>query len=197
MTLLPWEGALVVLCVLAFFFDIGFKKIPNYITLPFIISGLVYHTAVGGLNGFWHSLGGLLAGTAMLLLPFAMGVMGGGDVKFLGAAGALLGARFVLGATVAAAVLGGFLALAYLLLRSRPGKAALRGARVLLTPFLKGLCRHLGRSAVPETGYSFFSCPAGDETRVYMPYGVPLALGSLFVMSGLAGRLFPGVLFWN
>jgi len=75
--------------------DIEHQIIPDVITLPGILFGLAAGTY---LNGFWDSLIGFLVGGGLFLLLAevyfklrnTMG-MGGGDIKYIAAVGALLG----------------------------------------------------------------------------------------------------------
>lgn len=72
--------------------DLIYRRIPNWITLPAVLAALVYNGSTGDwADGIQASLAGLAVGCALLLPPFAMGGMGGGDVKLLGALGAWLG----------------------------------------------------------------------------------------------------------
>jgi len=74
--------------VLAAAWDLRWRRIPRWLTVPALAWGLVLH-AIGG--GFLSALAaaalGLLLGAALVQL----GAMGGGDAKLLGAMGALLG----------------------------------------------------------------------------------------------------------
>src|SRR5205085_11604586 len=113
----------------------GWKlKVPNWLTLPLIVSGwalgllhncgLLEGTGEGG-------LGAALAGTALgflLLLPvYAIGGMGAGDVKmqmgfgsWVGAFfGAALGCSIIWWAFCAAVLIGGFLGLIMITIRGQ------------------------------------------------------------------------------
>lgn len=72
--------------------DLFFRRIPNWITMPAVIVALIYYGLVDGwADGIQYSMTGLAVGCALLFPVFAMGGMGGGDVKLLGALGAWLG----------------------------------------------------------------------------------------------------------
>ena len=60
-----------------------------------------------GTAGLLDSLAGLGVTVGVLLWPFAMGGIGGGDVKMMGAIGALLGPRLSLMGLGAGVILGG------------------------------------------------------------------------------------------
>jgi prepilin peptidase CpaA len=84
------EYLLVLISSLSAFFDLKVRKIPNWLIVFGATSGIAlngYH----GLSSFYQSVAGLIIGIAVLLLPFAFGWIGAGDVKFFGVIGALLG----------------------------------------------------------------------------------------------------------
>jgi prepilin peptidase CpaA len=77
--------------------DLFFRRIPNWITMPAVMVALIYHGLVdGSVGGIRYSLAGLAVGCVLLFPVFALGGMGGGDVKLLGALGAWLGSLDVL-----------------------------------------------------------------------------------------------------
>jgi prepilin peptidase CpaA len=77
--------------------DLWKFKIPNWLTLPLLLSGLIYQAFTGGTPGLAGSLAGVLLGFAVLLPFFLMGGMGAGDVKLMAAVGAWAGAPFTFG----------------------------------------------------------------------------------------------------
>jgi prepilin signal peptidase PulO-like enzyme (type II secretory pathway) len=71
--------------------DVRERRIPNRVTGPAMVAGLVLHTVLGG----WHGLGdsalaGLIAG-GIFLVFFLAGGMGAGDVKLMAAVGCIAG----------------------------------------------------------------------------------------------------------
>jgi len=131
--------ALVALSVPAIWLDLTSRKIPNLLTLPFIAIGLLYHLWTGGWEGLFFSLVGLAVGLGLLLLPFATGGIGGGDVKYLGAVGALQGAGFTLATLIIGAGLGGICALVLLAVKGRLGRTLRRLSGFLFTPLFRTL----------------------------------------------------------
>ena len=81
-----------ILVVLVAISDWRSRRIPNAFVFPAIIIGLALHAARSGWNGLQFSLKGLGLGLALLMLPHLFGGMKAGDVKFLAAIGALVGA---------------------------------------------------------------------------------------------------------
>lgn len=185
------DVAIITLCLAAVYLDLTRKKIPNYLTLSFMLAGLVYHAASGGFEGLWFSFSGLLAGIAMLFLPFAIGGMGGGDVKFLGAIGALQGAGFAFAALVLGVLLGGIMALAYLAIKGRLGRTLRRLFGFLLAPLFTAAGQGTGSSALLKLAAWFSPKAEKGEQKLFLPYGVPIAIGAIIVLSGVAAYLLP------
>ena len=109
---------------------------PNRLTLPGVVLGLVLAFIGGGAHGLLlAALGALAAGLVPIIL-FKMGAMGGGDVKLFFALGALIGAGAALEAEALSFMLG---ALQGLVLWGRRGEllAGLKGTFVIAVPFLR------------------------------------------------------------
>ena len=117
-----WSSAVIVaLVVTAAVVDLRCGKVPNWLTYPAILIGLLGHAVVGYASGggVWGGveqmgLAGALKGLAMgffpLLLCWLAGGIGGGDAKLMGAVGALGGWRLVLGAMLFGFVIAGLMA---------------------------------------------------------------------------------------
>jgi prepilin peptidase CpaA len=94
---------------IAVWFDYRERRIPNYLVFTGMIAGLVIGMVSGGVKGLAWSVLGLLAGIGILFVPFAMGGIGAGDVKLLGAIGAILGAKGALFSMLYGAIAGGLI----------------------------------------------------------------------------------------
>jgi prepilin peptidase CpaA len=111
-----WWPVLVLVAV-ATVTDLLSRRIPNWLTLPFLAAGLVMGGVAGGLAGLARSAGG--AGLAILLLGAfcLLRGMGWGDLKLCAAVGAWLGPGQLVLALIMTAVAGGLAAVAALLWR--------------------------------------------------------------------------------
>ena len=181
---------LVALIGAALFLDLSQNRIPNYLTFPAIGWGLVFYTVTGGFSGLWFSLLGLLVGIAIFFIPFAMGGVGAGDVKLLGAVGALQGWQFVLTAGLLTAVVGGVMALIYLLVNRNFLRVLKKMAGFVLAPFFSALFYRTNFDLFSRASV-YFARPdpeANEAGRARMPYGAAIAAGVLFL---LAMNLFP------
>ncbi|MGB7946461.1 MAG: prepilin peptidase [Candidatus Binatia bacterium] len=76
--------------ILSVFFDLAVRRIPNWIIAFGLIGGLLLNGSQG-FTPFVHSIAGFVVGVSVLIVPFALGWMGAGDVKYFGVVGALVG----------------------------------------------------------------------------------------------------------
>lgn len=132
----PAATALAVACALAAAaIDHRRGFIPNALTYPCLLGGLALATAAGGAAGLGWALAGMLAAGGLFFVAFAAGSCGGGDVKLMGALGAILGLWPAVDVTLAALMAGGVLAVGSML-RRLDAKAAFKtlGLFAMLLP---------------------------------------------------------------
>lgn len=145
--------------------DIRTRRIPNSLSLGIAILGLALRAAQG-IAPLTDGLAGAGLGFVAGLLLFAAGGLGGGDAKLLIATGAFLGFQRGTGGLLLIGVLGGFFAL---------GEAIRRG---VILPSLYNAAGLLGR--VVTLGRRGKAPPRmGTSAAVTVPYGVPIALGTI------------------
>lgn len=92
--------------------DVRSFRIPNYVTLPLFVAGLLFHAILPGGNGIGFSLLGGAVGFGCLILFHFLGGIGAGDVKLLAAVGTWIGPGAVFVLFLAAALLLGACSLA-------------------------------------------------------------------------------------
>jgi prepilin peptidase CpaA len=92
--------------------DLKTRRIPQLLTLGGAVAGLIFHLWTGGWSAGAESLAGWVVGMIVFLPPFALGGLGAGDVKLLGALGAWFGPTEALWLALYAGVAGLVLALA-------------------------------------------------------------------------------------
>jgi prepilin peptidase CpaA len=176
-------AVLVALILAALRFDLTKKRIPNFLTFPAILWGLISYIAADGFSGFWFSFTGLLVGLAIFFIPFAMGAMGGGDVKLLGAIGALMGWQFVLSTALLTALAGGVMALAYLIATRRLLRVLKKGAGFVLAPFFSFLYYRIQLNIFNRLSIFFATHPKDTTEPARMPYGAAIAAGVFLFMA--------------
>lgn len=161
-------AATITVLSIAVYYDLRFRRIPNWLTLPALVFGLGYHLITGGLMGLGYSALGVAVGFAFFFLFYVLGGMGAGDVKLMAALGSFLGPKDVLYAGAYTAIAGGVYALILILARKENRKAFARYgimAKALLT-----------------TGH-FASVPKNENIKTTpLCYGVAIAAGTVAVL---------------
>jgi prepilin peptidase CpaA len=155
--------ALVLVLVCAAF-DWRSRRIPNVLTLTAIALGLALNALFAGAAGAVFSAFGLAIGAGLLLIPYLMGGMGAGDVKLMGAVGALLGWQLALTALLYTALAGGLIAVAAILRTSTFRSSFSR---------IGSMFRILLASKRVPTADSL----GGESVKI--PYAVAIAVGTL------------------
>ncbi len=144
--------------------DLKTRRIPNWLTLGGVLTGLGFQLGYHGLPGLWNGLAGLGLGFILLLGPYLLGGMGAGDVKASAALGAWLGWRLALYLFVYMGICGGVIVLAVWLWQGQ-FLAGIRQVRDFILNWF--LCRPF--DAKPPRP-SFLKSTA-------IPYGAAMALG--------------------
>jgi prepilin peptidase CpaA len=100
------------------YFDSAHQIIPNYITIPSILVAWII-SLNNGFDLFLSSLFGTLVGFSILLLPYVMGGVGGGDVKLLAAIGSLTNFSFLFELTFWGLIVSGIISMIILYKKGR------------------------------------------------------------------------------
>ena len=106
-----YQAVAVAVVTLAVVSDLRTRRIPNLLTFGAALAAIVVRSYVGGLPEAGWSLAGWVVGLACFFPFFALGGMGAGDVKLLGAVGAWLGPAAAVWVALFASIAGGVMAL--------------------------------------------------------------------------------------
>lgn len=118
--------ALLGLAAMACVWDLRERRVPNILTVPVAIFGLVLALTEGAWSGGGWALAGLVAGGGLFFPPVVLGYIGAGDMKLMAAAGTLLGPMGIVRGTLAGAILGGIWAVGWMVVKKdKDRKAAL------------------------------------------------------------------------
>ncbi|NLE36994.1 MAG: prepilin peptidase [Pirellulaceae bacterium] len=158
--------------------DVRSFRIPNTITVPLGVSGIVYHGIVYGVAGLQNSILGFLFGGLVLILLYLIGGMGAGDVKLLAASGAWLGIPVIVYVFIVAATLGSLYSLGVLVSQGR----LISAVTTIQVAFhqLVALGRHLGTEERVEA-----IVEQGDRHKRLLPFAVMIAIGVIVTMIGV------------
>ncbi len=103
--------------------DLRTRRIPNALTFGAAAAAVVVAIVTRGADGAASSISGWFIGVGVLFAAYALGGMGAGDVKLLGALGAWLGPTDALWLALYTGVAGGVIALVWALAHGYLGQA--------------------------------------------------------------------------
>ena len=146
-------------------YDVTRRRIPNALTLPAMIFGLLLHFSLGG----WRQLGsaiagGFLCGVIFLLFHLAGG-MGGGDVKLITAAGCTAGLSLVGPLLIWTSLAGGVMAVCVALYHRKIKETVMNTFALAVHHGTNGLAPH------PDFNL-------GNARALRLPYAIAIAAGS-------------------
>lgn len=156
---------LVLTLFIAAITDVHSGRIPNWLTFSIILSAPVYYLICDGFDGLIFSLSGIGVGMAVLIFFYLRGGMGAGDVKLMGAIGAIVGPEGVFLAFLGTSIIGGIYALGLL---SWYGKLGVHFRKYWITFKLLVLTRSIIYQPDPP-----------EEALPRLRYGVAIAVGTL------------------
>jgi prepilin peptidase CpaA len=168
------DVVLIVFACTAAWWDATTHRIPNRLTVTGLAAALILRAPLG-LDVLRQGLAG--AGIALLvgLVFYALRAIGGGDVKLLAGVGAFLGSAHIAGALALIAVLGAAFALA---------SVVRQGVLPLLLFNTLDLVKSLA-----SLGQAGERRKLNSPAALTVPYGVPIALGTLIWWFGEGVRL--------
>ena len=165
--------------------DVRSFKVHNRLTIPFALSGLLFHTLQDGGPGLLFSLTGMLAGFASLVIFYAMGGVGAGDVKLLAGVGAWLGVWLTLNVILMAGIAAGIYSLVLILFSG--GLSQLWTNFSILVFRVRTLAVHFGAVERVEQVVA----DTGNRHRRLVPFAAMVLMGIVAVIFGADSLLQP------
>lgn len=162
--------------------DLCTRRIPNALTLGAAFVGLAANVVVNRQDGALASVEGWSVGVLLLTLPLLNRYVGGGDVKLLAAAGAWGGPAFVFNMALYSAVVGGAMAICFLIAHGRLGETVrplifwFRVRLALVFAPVVPLALSPTRSDTTTDGATD---RAQSRGRLSLPFGLALAIGGI------------------
>lgn len=144
--------------------DLRARRIPNWLTFSMILAGIAQSLLPVRTVGLSSSLLGFLTGFGLTFVMFALGAIGGGDVKLLAGIGAWIGPGPTLAVFAVEAVLGAAVVLAQAAWQGRLS-TLLRNSTVLAINLV-----HVGDVGVDHVSETGRSCRSVDRP---LPFAVP------------------------
>ena len=153
--------------------DLHDRRIPNWVTGPAILAGLMLHSYTGRWSGLADSvLAGLIAG-GIALVFFIAGGMGAGDVKLMTGVGCVAGIASQQELLVSIAFTGAVFGLVLSAYRGRL-RETLSNVSALLAHF-----RRQGFKPHPELNLE-------NPATLRLPFALPIAAGCLVTLCSVA-----------
>jgi prepilin peptidase CpaA len=175
------EAVLLALVLGAAVYDVRYRRIPNWLTAGGILAGLVLNAIVkqgwpGGLGsvwpGVWFSLKGFLVAFGVYFVLYMLRAMGAGDVKLMGAVGALVGVADWFGIFIITAIVGGFMALILVVVKRRL-KTTFWNMGFILNEMKHARPAYAGKEELDVK----------SPKSVGLPHGAVIAVGTLFFLA--------------
>jgi prepilin peptidase CpaA len=165
---------LIAMLACAAILDLRSRRIPNWLTFSMIASGLCQAWTNPWITAHEAMLG-MLTGFGLTFVLFALGALGGGDVKLLAGVGAWIGVKPVFLVFAVAAIVGMIMVLCQSLAQGRLRLLLRNSAVVAINVFHIGV---VGVDHATETGKS---CRSVDRP---LPYAVPVLAAVLVLVVG-------------
>ena len=164
-------GIVIGVSLVAAVSDLRTRRIPNVLTFPVLISGLVWAGWMGGLSGIVNSIAACMWLALPFLLLFIFAGGGGGDAKLMGAIGAWLGVSE--GTVVLLCVMtAGIILSLFKAAINRKLKAVLRNVYISVYTFIVYvLSRRTKELVVSQTGFIV------ETDALTVPYGTAIFAG--------------------
>ena len=166
--LLTWAAAV----------DVRERRIPNWLTFSLMLAGLgqsfTWARTVSPSDAFL----GLLTGFGLTFALFALGAVGGGDVKLLAGIGAWLGPLPVLLVFAIEAIIGMVIVLVQAGVQGRLTKLFRNSAVIAMS------LTHPGEGGLEQAAETGRAC-SGTSGRP-LPYAVPVLLATLLVVAKMS-----------
>jgi prepilin peptidase CpaA len=167
------EVVLLALVLCAAVYDVRYRRIPNWISLAGVLTGLALNTFLYPTwPGLFFSLKGLGLGFGVYFALYAVRAMGAGDVKLMAAVGSLVGWQNWFGIFLITAVVGGFMALILVVARKRFQKT-FWNVGFIISEMRSGRPAYLSKEELDVR----------HPKALGLPHGAVIAVGTLFFLA--------------
>jgi len=173
---LPPPGVAVILITLvliAAVYDVKQRRIPNWLTVTGILTGVGMNTFLYPVwSGLKSGLLGFAVGFGIYFVLYALHAMGAGDVKLMGAVGALVGWQNWLGIFAITALVGGIMAIIVILARKRFMKTVFN-VGFIFSEMKSGRAAYMSREDLDVK----------SPKSMGLPHGAVIAVGVFFFLA--------------
>jgi prepilin peptidase CpaA len=172
------EAILLTLVLGAAVYDVRYRRIPNWLSVGGVLVGLAMNTFIGRLDirpgwpALRFSLLGFAIGFGAYFVLYALRAMGAGDVKLMGAVGAMVGWENWFGIFIITAVIGGAMALILVIAKKRLTKTVFN-VGFILNEMKSGRPAYLAKEELDVK----------SPKALGLPHGAVIAVGTLFFLA--------------
>jgi len=150
------------------------KRVPNWLNALLLSAGIAIQCLHPDGQGAVFALLGALVGFGVLIVPWMMHGMGAGDVKLMAAIGAWFGPWMTLWAFVVGALMGAVIAIIMIIISGKAKYACTNMTTIMM------------KMSNPAQWFTEFAgAKSFGSTSQLLPYGIPLTMGSITVLSGV------------
>jgi prepilin peptidase CpaA len=162
------HAAVLIVSLVASAIDVRTRRIPNWLTFGAAAAAIAWHLFAEGPRQAGFSVVGWVVAVACFVPVFAVGGLGAGDVKLVGAIGAWLGPAAAFHVVLYSAIAGGVMAL---IVASARGylRSAFSNVRVIVTSWFFGI------RTIPGLTLE-------DSTGPRLAYAIPIAAGTMVTL---------------
>jgi prepilin peptidase CpaA len=147
-------------------FDIKSRRIPNMLTGPALLAGLLLHLGLDSWRGLLTSFAAAMICGGIFLLFYVAGGMGAGDVKLMAAVASLAGLPSTPYLLIITSLAGGVMAIGLALMRGQLKQTLLNVGALASHHAQAGLAPH------PDLNVQ-------NAGSLRLPYGIAIAVGSV------------------
>jgi prepilin peptidase CpaA len=155
--------------------DLWKFRVYNLLTVPLLVSGIIFHSVSTDGQGLTASLLGALFGLAVLMPFCLLGGMGAGDVKLLAGVGAWLGVPVTFVVFMVSGLVGALYALAVIAVRGRARETWFNLA--IIWHRVSAIGKYLGSDDQLE-----IVVDESERRMQLIPFGVMIACGVMILV---------------
>jgi len=170
-----FAGAASLSACIACVYDLRERRIPNWLTGPLFLAGVLARACAGNWKGLFEALTAALFGGMLFLMFYVAGGLGAGDVKLMGACASIVGLSALPTLLICTGIFGALLAVCVSLVRGVFKQSLKNTCEVLAHHRIHGLTPH------PEINL-------GSGTGIRLPFALPIAAGCLFTLATLVAH---------
>jgi prepilin peptidase CpaA len=174
-TELIYPAASLFCAIVGAVYDVRSRKIPNFITLPSLLFGMILHFTVGGWKQLASATAAAMICGLVFLIFYLSGGMGAGDVKLIAAVGCVAGLSLVGPLLLWTSIVGGAMAIALALYQ--------RKLTETMHNMLTLAIHHQGEGLTPHPEFN-----VQNPRSLRLPYALAIAAGSALSLCFVIGQ---------